>query len=73
MKVITHPDRCIASGSCVLTNPRVFDQDDDGFVVLLDDAPPEAERDSVRDAAGACPAMAIEVHDDATAPGPRAG
>lgn len=61
MKVTTHTDRCIASGACVLASPQVFDQDEDGIVVLLDEAPPESEHDSVHEAARACPAMVIDV------------
>jgi ferredoxin len=61
MKVTTHADRCIASGACVLASPHVFDQDDDGFVVLLTDDPDAADQESVREAARACPAMVIEV------------
>ena len=61
MKVTTHTDRCIASGACVLASPRVFDQDDDGIVKLLDETPPEAEHDSVREAARSCPAMVIDI------------
>ena len=61
MKVTTHTDRCIASGACVLASPQVFDQDEDGIVVLLDEEPPEAEHASVQEAARACPAMVIDV------------
>ena len=37
--VHVHADRdvCIGAGMCVLTAGAVFDQDDDGIVVLLDD------------------------------------
>jgi ferredoxin len=48
MKVITHTERCIASGACVLASPAVFDQDEDGIVMLLDDSPAESEHESVR-------------------------
>jgi ferredoxin len=61
MKVITHTERCIASGACVLASPEVFGQDEDGFVVLLDEAPADSEHESVRDAARSCPATVIEL------------
>lgn len=61
VKVTTHVDRCIASGACVLASPEVFDQDEDGMVLLLDETPPESEHESVREAARACPAMVIDV------------
>lgn len=53
--------KCIGAGQCVLAAPAVFDQDDDGIVVLLDAAPPESQHDAVRKAARLCPAVAIFV------------
>jgi ferredoxin len=32
--------KCIGAGQCVLSAPAVFDQDDDGIVVLRDATPP---------------------------------
>jgi ferredoxin len=61
MKIVTHPDRCIASGACVLTNPDVFAQDDDGIVVALTIHPSAEAESSVREAVRSCPAMAIEL------------
>ena len=61
MKVTTHTERCIASGACVLACPAVFDQDEDGIVLLLDDDPADSEHESVREAARACPATVIEL------------
>jgi len=52
--------RCVAAGHCVTAAPDVFDQrDEDGVVILLDDAPPEHEHENVREAALLCPAAAI--------------
>lgn len=60
MKVTIDEDRCCGAGQCVLAAPEVFDQrDDDGVVILLDEAPPEAEHENVRTAAALCPAAAI--------------
>ena len=62
MKVITHTERCIASGACVLASPagvrprRGWHRD-----AALDDAPAESEYESVREAARACPATVIEL------------
>jgi ferredoxin len=35
MKVIADREVCIGAGMCVMTLPAVFDQDNDGLVVLL--------------------------------------
>ncbi|TWG98571.1 ferredoxin [Nocardioides sp. J9] len=63
MKVTVDPDRCIASGACVLASHEVFDQDEDGIVVVLIEEPQSELAASVRDAAAACPAMVIEIEE----------
>lgn len=61
MRITVDTDKCIASGGCVFACPEVFDQDDDGIVVLLQPNPPEDLRDKVNEAIDACPAAVIEV------------
>ena len=62
MKVIVEEDKCCGAGTCVLVAPDVFDQrDDDGIVVLLDEAPDRELHDAVREAVSVCPAAAIGV------------
>jgi ferredoxin len=56
-------DKCIGAGQCVIEAPEVFDQDDDGIVVLLDEKA-ESHVTAVRSAAHACPARAIVVVTD---------
>ena len=64
MKVIIDQSKCIAAGQCVLAAPDVFDQrDDDGHVVLLNPSPSAAQSADVKQAADACPALAITVED----------
>jgi ferredoxin len=63
MRPIVDRGACIGSGNCVLTSPDVFDQDEEGVVVLLDEHPPSALDDDVRLAALRCPALAITVQD----------
>jgi ferredoxin len=50
---------CVSSGQCVLITSAVFDQDDDGLVVLLDASPAKAQQEKVREAAHVCPTSAI--------------
>jgi ferredoxin len=61
MKVTVDVDVCIASGACVLACPDVFQQDDDGLVVLVQDEPGSELHDAVHDAMAACPAAVITV------------
>ncbi|MGW6929105.1 ferredoxin [Lentzea sp. NPDC054927] len=64
MKITVDQDKCCGAGTCVLLAPDVFDQrDDDGIVVLLDEAPPQDLHDLVREAASVCPAAAIVVQE----------
>lgn len=63
MRISIDPDKCIASGACVIANPEVFAQDDDGIVYLLDESPAAALHDKVREASSACPAWVIELEE----------
>jgi ferredoxin len=64
MKVSVIADRCIGAGECTFAAPDVFDQDEDGRMVLLEASPPEALRRDVLIAARRCPAQVIAVGDD---------
>ena len=64
MLIVVDRDVCIGSGNCVMTLPAVFDQDDDGVVVLDDPSPDQATEDAVQAAARRCPSGAITVLDD---------
>ncbi|MFF9571942.1 ferredoxin [Streptomyces sp. NPDC014685] len=60
MRITADTGRCIGSGMCVLTAGEVFDQGEcEGKVVVLRLEPFDGERESVREAAGLCPAGAI--------------
>jgi ferredoxin len=61
MRVTVDEGACIGAGNCVLTAPDVFDQGEEGFVVLLDDDPPSELDEDLRLAALRCPARAITV------------
>jgi ferredoxin len=61
MDVTIDSEKCIASGGCVFACPEVFDQDDDGIVLLLDPHPDESLRAQVLEAIDACPASVIAV------------
>ena len=64
MRIRIDPDNCIASGACRLAAPTVFDQDEDGVVVLLTPTPPEEARAAALAAAIACPAAVISIEED---------
>jgi ferredoxin len=61
MRIAADIERCIGAGSCVLSAPEVFDQDDEGRVLLLLERPGDELRRSVQDAVTVCPAAALEL------------
>lgn len=63
MKIEADRDVCIASGNCVMVAAEVFDQDDDGIVVVLTDEVPEAEQERAREAVKLCPSSALRMVD----------
>lgn len=63
MRVEADRDTCIQAGNCVMVAGAVFDQDDDGIVVVLTDPVPEGEEDKVREAVKLCPSSALRLVD----------
>lgn len=63
VKISADRDVCIQAGNCVMVADAVFDQDDDGIVVVLVDEVPEAEEDHAREAVKLCPSQALRVAD----------
>ncbi|MGC5343868.1 ferredoxin [Streptomyces sp. DT24] len=62
MRVIVDKERCVAAGSCVITSPAVFDQDeDDGKVVLLIETPDDELRGTVVESVNVCPVAALSI------------
>ncbi|MEK2494359.1 ferredoxin [Kitasatospora purpeofusca] len=57
-------DDCVGAGQCVLSAPEVFDQDNDGIVVLLReglDGLGHADREGVEEAVRLCPSGALRL------------
>jgi ferredoxin len=64
VKVLADRDVCISAGNCVMSTSAVFDQDDDGIVVVLVDEVPQGEEDHAREAVKLCPSQALRVTED---------
>ena len=56
--IVADRDVCIGAGMCVLTAPDVFDQDDEGLVVLLTAEPADP---AALAAVPLCPSGALRV------------
>jgi ferredoxin len=65
IRVQANRDVCIGAGMCVLTAGAVFDQDDDGIVVVLEETPEDV--DAVRQAVANCPSGALSISTNARA------
>ncbi|MGW4160656.1 ferredoxin [Streptomyces sp. NPDC004788] len=61
LRVSADRETCVTSSLCVYRLPQVFDQDEEGRVVVLDGRPPEALRDELRRAWRGCPTRSIRV------------
>jgi ferredoxin len=61
MKLEADREDCIASGNCVMISDALFDQDDDGIVVVLEPDVPEGEEDHAREAVKICPASVLRL------------
>ncbi|MFJ2034327.1 ferredoxin [Streptosporangium sp. NPDC087985] len=61
MRIKADSDLCVGSGQCVLTEPAVFDQDDDGIVALLTDHPDDQTAAQARHAVTLCPSRALSI------------
>jgi ferredoxin len=61
LKVIVDRDVCQNHGQCVFAAPQVFELDEEGELMVLDDEPDESLREAVEEAADVCPTQAITI------------
>lgn len=61
MQITADRDICAAAGQCARVAGALFDQDDDGVVLLLNPEPSEAQEATARRAVSLCPARAIKI------------
>jgi ferredoxin len=65
MRVIVQTQKCIASGTCTLTCPQVFEQrDEDGVVHVVDEHPSLALLAKIRQVVDLCPALVFRLEDE---------
>ena len=62
MRITVDSERCVGSAYCQRIAPATFDLGDDGIAFVLDADGANADAPAaVREAASACPAMAISI------------
>jgi len=59
MKIEADRDVCIGAGMCVMTAEEVFDQGDDGIVVVLEVEVPAEHAAAAARAVASCPSGAL--------------
>lgn len=64
MRVAGDREICMAAGVCVMTADAVFDQDDDGIVVLIAEQVPAGSESVARNAVRMCPSGALRIIED---------
>jgi len=64
VKVRADRELCIQAGNCVMVAGEVFDQDDEGIVVVLTAEVSGDEADHAREAVSLCPASALSLTED---------
>jgi len=64
MHIATDTDKCVGAGQCVYSAPKIFDQDEDAIVVLLDESPDAGQFALVRSAVDRCPSGALSLVED---------
>lgn len=60
-KVVVDRDLCQNHGQCAFAAPEVFEINDEGILVILDEEPDESQRAACEDAADVCPVQAIVI------------
>jgi len=59
MKIVADHSKCMSYGNCVAAADELFDLDDDGLVIVLDEEPAPELHEKARRAATMCPTKAI--------------
>ena len=64
MRVVVDRDKCTGLGMCEAEAPDLFELQDDGSLVILDDQPSEEQRAEAEAAVEACPTEALSIVED---------
>lgn len=64
MRIVVDRSRCTGLGMCEAEAPELFEVQDDGTLLVLNENPDAAARDAVWAAVEACPTEALSVVED---------
>ena len=63
MRIVVDRETCEGLGMCEAMAHEFFELDDDDTMTVLEESPPESQRDKVHAAVEACPVMALRLVD----------
>jgi len=63
MRPVIDEALCIGDGTCLDICPEVFEMRDDNLAHVINNSPEASLQDSVREAADACPTVAITIQE----------
>lgn len=64
MKIVVAYDRCSGLGMCEAEAPDLFEVQDDGSLLVLDENPGSEQSEAAESACAACPTEALSLVDD---------
>lgn len=64
MKVVVDLDLCQGHGQCVIVAPEIFDIDEEGYAVVINERPGDVLQPKLQSAINRCPAEAIKIEND---------
>ena len=64
MRIVVDHDKCTGLGMCEAEAPDLFEVQDDGSLVLLNETPTEEQRAEAEAAVESCPTEALSIVED---------
>ena len=64
MRIVVDYSKCTGLGMCEAEAPDIFEVQDDGTLVLLDETPSEDQRAAAEAAVESCPTEALSIVED---------
>lgn len=63
MRICVDNDKCTAHGVCEEIAPEIFEVQDDGSLLILEEHPSDEFRDRIMESVNACPADALRIEE----------
>ena len=64
MRIVVDRTKCTALAMCEAEAPDLFEVQDDGSLTVLDENPPESQREALQRAVDSCPTEALSIVED---------